>query len=177
MPGLYEKILASIQRQNLGLYRGGPGLDYTGADEVFVMNVTLWHGSKLLVVQRTDSGTWGGVSGYIDTIKEGEDPLRFTAFNELLEECGLCVTDDQAHNGYPVQITPTPKYKSQRGECLQHVFPVLVRCLGNNRPIIRLDPTELIDCKWVDPGSIPNIPGISHNYTNIILPQLRAVTS
>lgn len=179
----------------LPLYNCGPGVDYTNAPVAYTASTVLMHGptlqrnprtgrptpttdTEILIVQRGSGdgvhGSWSGVSGYIDKVKDPAgkirdddfDPVAHTAHAEMSEECGLSPDDaGKVTLGMGTRFT-----EPRRNGGTLHVLPVSGVYAGDEKPAMAVDGREVVDYRWVRLGEVSQLEGLSPGFITQTLP-------
>lgn len=189
-PHISAEIQQAIIAANLPPYQGGPGVDYNYADFAYAVNITLLHmpraqkphmphaGTQTLLVQRGSGddiiGSWSGVSGYIDTPHDPRDiyapanfdPITYTVYTELAEECGFSSAVINALHLYLGERFTVPKYSGG----ILHVLPVVAVHTHNDVPKITPHPVEVSDYSWQRLDTIRNTQDLAPGYFERSLP-------
>jgi hypothetical protein len=169
------------------LYNDGPGVSYVGTEIAYTAGITLLHlpegepssESEILLVQKGEGDwherVWGSVTGYVDTMYDpaGQlpdnefDPLAFTVWSELQEECGLPIN---VIDGIDFRLGTRfnePRFNSKG---MAHILPILGICRNAERPDIQPDGKELLDHAWVPIGRVAEQENLSPGYITDTLP-------
>lgn len=189
-----EKFSAEAleKTRNLPLYGDGPGVDYTKALHAYALNATLVcdlkrtpeevmedgpsDAAEVLLVERASGhgviGSFSGVSGYIDTLKDPSDaearfdPIAYTLRQEFTEECGF--TDKEFGSVGFYAGTPTVEARTITPGAKITVVPILGVC--RERPEITINPRELASYRWVGLTAIKAAERLARGYREITLP-------
>lgn len=186
-----DKIRAATE--GLPLYKGWPGVDYSKAPEAFAVNLTLLHDPEWrkegrphsprpeteVLIARRGAGhrSFSGISGYVDE-PERNNPITFTARQELQEEAGVSDTDLDAIDFYLGKPFTLPhryegdEYGSGKRtkEGILHLLPMIGICFEPNKPTITPDGHEITEHQWVPLGQIMEWPERAPGYAEQTLP-------
>ena len=116
-------------------------------------------GEVLLLRRRQPDDFWQSVTG---SLEWDETPVQ-AARRELFEETGLAVDTDlidcTTTNRFPILPGWGARYAPDLTHNLEHVF----RIAFAERPVIRLDPAEHTEYRWLDRASAATL---ATSYTN-----------
>lgn len=184
---------ASEKTRELPLYMGGPAVNYTKALHAYALNATLLHdalrtpdevtlhgpskNAEILLVERAGGhgvvGSFSGVSGYIDTLRDPEskkpqeefDPIWHTLQEEFRTECGIPnLSDIDFRAG-----TPTVEARTITPGAYITVVPLLGLCI--EKPEIVVDGIEVASYKWIGLEAIRRFDHrLARGYRNVTLP-------
>ncbi|HEU5187672.1 MAG TPA: NUDIX hydrolase [Candidatus Saccharimonadales bacterium] len=203
MPHLDEHLSQEIKNatKHLGLWRGGPEVDYTHARERYAVSITVVHvprfdparagrhaltkNTPALLVQRASGhgeiGSWSGVSGYIGMVNP--PPCEDPADQVDPEEHDpvyytICAELNEECGLTPEFIKSLVLYPGERfweptfpGGRV-HVIPVLAVYSGEWLPQITLKLDELSDYAWVSLGRIHAVSCVNAGYIKNTLPRI-----